>query len=541
MSTLLQVHSDLGQDTDVDIFVPQSLVITTDVFAEFISANQLGDFSISESRDEEVAAAFKQAVLPEWLVSDLRAYLTYIDYPLAVRSSSLLEDDQFKPYAGLYRTYMLSNDHEDIEVRLSQLLAAIKMVYASTYYQGPKEFALRVGHRTEEEKMAVLIQQVVGQATNGYYYPTLSGVAQSHNYYPFSKMKPEDGVVTIAMGLGRLVMEGESALRFSPVHPRILPQFSKVDDILQNAQKIFYALKRNTRDLVEGTEEDVAVTKRDVSDAADEPPLQMVASTYDPTEHRIRDTFHHQGAKIVTFASILKHNMFPLPQLMKAIMEIGRVGMGCPVELEFSLNLYPDRQQIPQLAVLQLRPMTEMTHQKASRIDDDLIAKSFCHSTQSLGTTARNDIEDILYVRPETLDPAKTVDIAAEIGGLNATLIGENRKYLLVGPGRWGSADRWLGIPVRWEDISGVAAIVETFSDKLRAEPSQGSHFFHNLIALGINYITIREHSDDHFDWQALTALPRINETEHLVHARSAKPLGFKVDGVKSRTVIYLE
>jgi CheY-like chemotaxis protein len=540
MSALLQMHSDLAEDTDVDIFVPQSLVITTDVFAEFVAANDLSAFSISECRDDEIADAFSRAELPEWLVGQLRAYLARIDYPIAVRSSSLQEDDQFKPYAGLYRTYMMSNDNEDIEVRLSQLLAAIKLVYASTYYKGPKEFALRVGHRTEEEKMAVLIQQVVGQSVNGFFYPTLSGVAQSYNYYPFSKMRPDDGIVTIAMGLGRPVMEGESAVRFSPVHPRILPQFSKVDDILENTQKIFYALKLDTNELAAGVEDDVAVAKRDVGDAVDEPPMQLIASTYVPAEHRIRDAFHHQGAKVVTFASILKHGMFPLPRLMQAIMEIGRVGMGCPVELEFSLNLYPDRQRTPELAVLQIRPMTEMSRGKADRIDDALISKSFCHSTQSLGTSVGDNIVDILYVRPETLDPAETVQIAAEIGHLNGALINENRKYLLVGPGRWGSADRWLGIPVRWEDISGVAAIVETYSDKLRAEPSQGSHFFHNLIALGINYMTIREHSDDHFDWQALTTLPKIEETDHMVHTRTSHPLGFKIDGVNSRAAIWI-
>lgn len=540
MSALLQIHWDLGEDTDVDIFVPQSLVITTDAFAEFVAANDLSAFSISDCPDEEIAEAFSRAEMPQWLIVQLRAYLTRIDYPLAVRSSSLLEDDQFKPYAGLYRTYMLSNDHQDIEVRLSQLLAAIKLVYASTYYQGPKEFALRVGHRTEEEKMAVLIQQVVGQSCNGFFYPTLSGVAQSYNYYPFSKMRPEDGVVTIAMGLGRLVMEGESALRFSPLHPRILPQFSKVDDILENAQKIFYALKLDTHELVAGVADDVAVAQRHVGDAVGETPIQMVASTYDPAEHRIRDTFHHQGAKVVTFASILKHDLFPLPRLMRAIMEIGRVGMGCPVELEFSLNLYPDRQRTPELAVLQLRPMTEMSHRKANRIDGALISKSFCHSTQSLGSRVRDELVDILYVRPETLDPAKTVEIAAEIGRLNATLVNENRKYLLVGPGRWGSADRWLGIPVRWEDISGVAVIVETYSDKLRADPSQGSHFFHNLIALGINYMTIRDHPDDRFDWQALLTLPTIKETDHMVHAQTAHPLGFQIDGINSRAAIWI-
>ena len=540
MSTLLQLNQQLNEKyTPVDIMIPQSLVITTEGFDDFIEANGLGGFATSQSSDDEVTAAFSRSEMPQWIEDHLRAYLAKINYPLAIRSSSLLEDDQFKPYAGLYRTYMLPNSHPDLEVRLARLLAAIKLVYASTYYQDPKKFALRVGHRTEEEKMAIIIQQVVGRPYNGYYYPTLSGVAQSHNYYPFSKMRPDEGAVTMAMGLGRLVMEGEAALRFSPAHPRILPQFSKVDDILDNAQKVFYALKLSVGEPELNLEQDTAVVKREVLDAVQETPLQLLAGTYNPDEHRIRDSYHHSGLKVLTFAPLLKYDLFPLPRLMQEIMRIGQVGMGCPVELEFSLNLHADRKKTPQLAILQLRPMTEVAHKTSHGIDDQLISKSFCYSTRSLGSSDRNDIEDILYVRPETFDPAKTKEIAGEIGRFNAQLTDWGRRYLLVGPGRWGSADPWLGIPVRWADISGVAAIIETFSDKLKAEPSQGSHFFHNIIALGINYITVQERGEDFLDWETIRLLPIEKEGDFVVHARAPEPLGLTVDGVTSSTAVW--
>jgi CheY-like chemotaxis protein len=542
MSTLLHVNADFkSKYGEVDIFVPQSLVITTEVFEDFIDINGLGDFAVADSSDDDVAQAFIRSDLPQWVMQQLRAFLADIRYPLAVRSSSLLEDDQFKSYAGLYRTHMLSNNHPDTDVRLAQLATAIKSVYASTYYRDPKKFALRVGHRTEEEKMAIIIQRVVGQPFNDFFYPTLSGVAQSHNYYPFSKMKPEEGIVTIAMGLGRLVMEGEAGLRFSPAHPRILPQFAKVEDVLDNAQKTFYALNMAGKDISSRIEDDVAVVRRSVGDAVEESPMSLLCGTYNPDEHRIRDSFHHQGVKVPTFASILKHDLFPLPLLMQEIMNIGQVGMGCPVEIEFSLNIFPDRNQTPQLAILQLRPMTEVAHKMSDGIDDELIARSFCFSTQSLGGSDRNDIQDVIYVRPETFEPSRTTQIATEIGRINSRLTATGRRYLLVGPGRWGSADTWLGIPVRWADISGVAAIIETWSDKLKAEPSQGSHFFHNIIALGINYITVREHGDDFLHWNALTCLPKIDQTEFVVHARATEPLALKVDSHNSSTVVWTE
>lgn len=541
ISTLLHFNSELSQKyAQVNISVPQSLVITTEGFDAFIELNDLGNFSTSDMSDEDVAKVFSQSDLPQWIVDQLRSYLSQIHYPLAIRSSSLLEDDQFMPYAGLYRTYMLPNNDPDLDVRLAHLTAAVKLVYASTYYEDPKTFARRVGHRTEEEKMAIIIQEVVGQQHGCFFYPTLSGVAQSYNYYPFSKMKPEEGIVTVAMGLGKLVMEGEASLRFSPVHPQVLPQFAKVEDVLDNSQKFFYALKLGAPNASICIADDTTVAKRNIFEAMDEPPMKMLAGTYCPEEHRIRDSYLDRGHKVLTFASVLKYNVFPLAKLLKEILAIGQEGMGCPIEVEFSVNLYPDKSHPPELAILQLRPMTAAATKMTANIDAEDISRAFCYSLKALGNAGRDDIRDIVYVRPETFDVAKTADIAAEIGKLNTEILALGRKYLLVGPGRWGSADTWLGIPVRWADISGVAAIIEAFSDKLKAEPSQGSHFFHNIITLGINYITVREAGEDFLNWACLTALPKVKETAYVVHACVEKPIALKVDGLKSSAVVML-
>ena len=459
-------------------------------------------------------------------------------YPLAIRSSSLLEDAQFRAYAGLYRTYMITNDCPDLEQRLKHLVHAIKLVYASTYYEGPKAFSKRVGHRTEEEQMAVIIQKLVGSQYDDSFYPAISGVAQSYNYYPFARMKPEEGIVTIAMGLGRAVVDGEKTLRFSPAHPQLLPQRSTVEDILENAQRHFYALRMEKTCHFLETNDGANLWHREVSDADSELPLQLLASTYVPDEHRIRDTVHVPGQRVLTFAHILKYREFPLADILKDLLELGERGMGCPVEMEFSVNLTDDDHLQPQFAFLQLRPMTARAELEQVDISSEEIDNAFCISGRALGNAEKRDMADIIFVKPETFDPGKTMTIAREIARLNAALVKENRKYLLIGPGRWGSADRWLGIPVSWADISGVGAMIETESEKLVAEPSQGSHFFHNITTLGINYITVSKHADGRIDWNWLTALPRLHDDSFVAHARLDAPVTLKVDGRRSLCVI---
>jgi CheY-like chemotaxis protein len=524
---------------DVNIFIPHTLVITTEGFDIFVEENDLKDLAKSNTPDEEIAEAFRNADFPELIAKDLKAYLDRIKYPLAIRSSSLLEDAQFRAYAGLYRTYMLPNDDPDLDARLEQLINAIKLVYASTYFQDPKAFSKRVGHRTEEEKMAVIIQQLVGERYGDYFYPTLSGVAQSHNYYPFAKMKPEEGIATVALGLGKTVMEGEKALRFSPKFPQLLPQRSTVEDILENSQQLFYSLKMGGEHPELGIHEDANLAKRDISDADEEAPVKLLASTYIPDEHRIRDSAHMEGYRILTFAQILKYGQFPLAEVLSEVLALGQEGMGCPVELEFSMNMPQDPERKPEFAFLQLRPMTARAELLQVEISDDEIARAFCFSSRALGNTETSDIADIIYVKPDDFDPARTQQIAREIGELNSKLMSESRKYLLIGPGRWGSADRWLGIPVSWAEICGVAAMVEMSSSQLKADPSQGSHFFHNITTLGITYATVSEGESDFINWDWLKVQPVANETAYMAHAQLDKPFNLKVDGRSSKCVMY--
>ena len=542
ISTLLRRNSEIHQKFDqVNLLVPKTLVITTEGFNSFIEENDLTALSKSDLPDKEIVECFQKAHFPVDIAEDLRAYLAQVHYPLAIRSSGLLEDAQFRAYACLYSTYLIPNDHPDLEARLAHLIAAIKGVYASTYFREAKGFARRVGHRTEDEKMAVIVQQLIGQAYGNYFYPAISGVAQSHNYYPFSHMQPEDGIVNIALGLGKMVAEGEKTLRFCPKYPQLLPQRSTVDDILENAQNFFYVMKMGDCSSQVDIDEDATLEKREVIDAAQETPIKLLASTYFPGEHKIRDTVQMTGYPVLTFAQVLKYQTFPLADILAAVLEAGHQGMGCPVEIEFSINLSSTKGGKSEFALLQIRPMSARTEHLKVDIRDEEIARAFCYSDNALGNAVKTDIADILFVKPDDFDPGHTVEIAREIGKVNSQLVSTDRKYLLIGPGRWGSADRWLGIPVNWTEICGVGAIIETTFLRLKADPSQGSHFFHNITTLGINYISISDHGEDFLNWEWLTSQPAATETSFVTHVKLDKPFTLKVDGRKSRCVMFTE
>ncbi len=543
LSTLLQQNPDLhAKFPEVDIRVPKTLVISTEAFDTFINQNDLKDISNSDLSDAQISERFINSHFPNWLRDELETMLTYFAYPLAVRSSSLLEDAQFQPFAGIYRTYMLPNQHSDLKLRLERLVQAVKLVYASTYMETPRSYAKSTMHRTEDEKMAVVIQQLTGARHGGYFYPAFAGVAQSYNFYPVSHMKPEEGIAHIALGLGKTVVEGGTSLRFSPKYPQLLPQFSTVDDILKHSQRLFYALNLDVFPEDFGSPnnfmDDATLVKLEIDDVRDHPPVLHLCSTYNPQEHRIRDSAGQQGYPVLTFASILKYNTFPLSAILSDVLDMGRKGMGCPVEIEFSVNLpfYGDRK--PEFALLQIRPMAISHHNRNIEINQEDIDGAFCYSTMALGNGKFCDIADIIFVRPETFDPAHTVQIAAEIGTFNRRLVAENRKYLLVGPGRWGSADRWLGIPVTWNEISGVGAIVETTAENLNADPSQGSHFFHNITSLGISYLNTSKKGEDFIDWQWLNSLPALEETGYLKHVKLDRPLTVKINGKTSHAVL---
>ena len=540
MASQLKAHADsFKKIAGLEVRVPKTMVLSTDCFDDFSNAHRLHGFAAGDHEDFDVMTAFQKPDFPEDVRSVLAGFLEKARYPLAVRSSSLLEDAQFQPFAGLYRTYMLPNNHPDFNTRLRRLEQAIKLVYASTYYKAPKSYARSTSHRVEDEKMGVIVQQLTGRINGEYFYPALSGVAQSYNYYPLAHLQPEQGIAHLAMGLGKIVVEGGVALRFSPMYPQFLPQFSTVDDILKNSQRFFYALKLSDFPAELGINEDDTLARLDLDDHPDHSPVKWLSSTYSIAEHRIRDGLQPSGYPVLTFANVLKYKAIPLAAYLSKLLDIGRSGMGCPVEIEFAVGGPATSSQPPQLDLLQIRPMAITAGTMTDVVvTPEEIKRAVLYSEQALGNGQTDDIADIIFVDPETFDPANTMAIASEIGKLNQKFVSSRRKYLLIGPGRWGSADRWLGIPVRWNDISEVGAMVETTAANLKADPSQGSHFFHNITSLGISYITVSDGGNDFIDWQWLGSGHPISRTQYLIHTRLDSPLTIKVDGRESTAVV---
>lgn len=539
ISTQLKENPQLQKKyKNVEIQVPKSLVLSTEGFDSFISENDLKQLATSNRSDEEIAKLFLAAQFPAWLHTDLELFVQHARYPLAVRSSSLLEDAQFQPFAGVYKTYMLPNNHPDPATRLERLIMAIKMVYASTYYESPRSYAQSTFHRLEDEKMAVVIQQLTGSDYGDFYYPAISGVAQSYNFYPISHLKSEEGIAHIALGLGKTVVEGGVSLRFSPRFPQFLPQFSTVDDILKNSQRFFYVLKLKDFPQDISADEDATLQKLEIDDVKEHPPVKHLTSSYSAQDHRIRDGARNAEYPVLTFANVLKYQSFPLAEILTDVLKIGRKGMGCPVEIEFAVNLPLNGEAKPSFDLLQIRPLGIRQHHLDVGISQEDIDAAVCYSTTALGNGCLEEIADIVYVNPDTFDPARTVEIATEIGRINKQLVHQNRKYLLIGPGRWGSADRWLGIPVTWHDISGVGAMIEAATDDLKADPSQGSHFFQNITSLGIGYLTISQNSSDFINWHWLQSLPTTEATTYLTHVKLDQPLTIKIEGKKSQAVI---
>jgi len=539
MSTLLQEQPELHDKyPGVNILIPKTLVICTDGFESFVDKNDLRHFAKEGYGDEEIREGFLKGEMPEWLIKDLTAFLNQVRHPLSVRSSSLLEDAHFQPYAGIYKTYMIPNNHPDFSIRLRHLTQAIKLVYASTYYDSAKSYTKSISTQPQEEAMAVIIQQLVGQEQGDFFYPAIGGVAQSFNFYPVEPMAPEDGVASIALGFGKTVVEGEKALRFCPKYPQVTPQFSTVDDILANAQRFFYTLRVRNYPAELHFETNSNLERREVGDAEEEAPVKAISSTYVPDEYRIRDTGYMPGPKVLTFSPIIKHDVFPLPALLNDLLGISRKSLGCPVEIEFSVNLRSEGHRRGDFFFLQVRPMAFEVERYKVQISQDDLDQAICRSHQALGTGVKEGIEDIVYVKPDVFSPEATVQIAGEVAKLNADLVAAEKPYLLIGPGRWGTADRWLGIPVQWKNISGVCAIIELRNEKLKADPSQGSHFFLNITSLGVHYITVTEGAEDHLDWEWLLSRPVVKETPFLRHVKPEKPLTVKIDSSKSQCVI---
>lgn len=521
--------------TDLTVRFPKTVVIAAQGFDNFVEENGLYHL-YDEDDDLVIGDAFVRHPLPAWLEKDLRAIIRSLRGPLSVRSSSLLEDGHFRPYAGLYNTYMLTNNQADEDERFATLARAVKLVWASTWFAGPKAFSRSVRSSRERDSMAVILQQVVGRRYGDFFYPAMSGVAQSYNYYPLAPMAAEDGVVHLAMGLGKAVVEGETSLRFSPQFPQVLPQFSTVDDVLANGQRTFYAVDMRPAAGKLEVDDRQCLSKRQVSDAEDEEPVLQLASSYIAAEHRIRDG-QHPGMRVLTFAAVLKYGLLPLPKVLTSLLRMSKEAMGCAAELEFAIDLDSDAAAESVFYLLQMRPMVVGQGQLQVVISEEERQTAICHSRQALGYGI-HEILDIIYVKADAFDPAQTPAMAAQISQFNKKMVEAERPYLLVGPGRWGSADRWLGIPVQWQDISGVAAFIELQQEGFKADPSQGTHFFQNITSLAIPYVTVSQ-DEGHCDLDWFGRQERVAETKFVCQVRVKRGLVIKINPLESECVMF--
>jgi len=539
LNTLLAKISRHEAFEGVDLKIPHTFVICSEVFEAFVQSNGLQEFAIQESDNESIARAFTAADLPEKIVQELKTLIQHIRYPLAVRSSSLLEDSQMLPFAGLYSTYMLPNNHEDTNVRLKQLCMAIKLVFASVYYKSPKEYVRNTNFRIEEEKMAVIVQQIAGRNYGGRFYPVMSGVAQSYNYYPISHLRPEDGIVQLALGLGTVIVEGAQTHRFSPRYPEMNPPYASPSEWVKNSQNYFYALGLEDPGAEIVRDEKFSLLKLNLSEAETDGTLFYAGSTFSPQDNAIRDSLAVKGPRLVTFANILKHDVFPLTPILREILRVGREAFGAHIELEFAVNLERNSTRGPEFFLLQIRPMVagqESVDIAWEEVGEEEIA---CVSRHAMGNGVFEGLCDIVYVDPDAFDVSKTRQIALEVGKINQRFIDENRRYVLIGFGRWGTADPWLGIPVEWFQISKARVIVESNLGHFVVDPSQGSHFFHNLISLKMGYFHIGKHTSREFvAWPWLKDKKPFFSGTYVHHLRLAEPLRIRVNGRKSEGVI---
>ncbi len=541
LSSLL-VESDIRKKIrGCQIKIPDTMVIGTDVFDTFMEENNLYDTLLDDLEDAEISDIFINARISKELKASLRKYLSYVTWPIAVRSSSLLEDSQNQPFAGIYSTFMLPNNCIDEETRVEQLCQAIKLVYASAFYRSAKAYIQSTVHITEEEKMAVVLQKLVGKSYGNRFYPIFSGVAQSINYYPVAPLKREDAIASVALGLGRIVVEGEQVLNFSPAYPKVLQGFASPEEALKNSQKHFYALDVDSAgacyDLRMG--EDVTLLQIPASEAEEDGTLVYLASTYVANDNRLRDGVGYAGPKIITFAGILNYEMIPLVKIIKELLRVGGRGMGSPVEIEFASTT--DEKGKPEFYILQIRPLAGIREMKQIKIKQKDIDSSFIHTNKALGNGPLEGIRDILFIPPERFDNTRTPEIAREVGEMNREL--EGRPYLLIGPGRWGTRDHSLGIPVDWDHISNARAIVEASLEDFRIDPSHGTHFFHNITSLGVMYFSIpygtnRAYID--WDWLASRAPKKDKDRKNkfVIHIRLPEDLDIKVDGKSGQGVI---
>ena len=537
LDNIIKTHPDFNTFAGASVQIPKTVVLCTDVFDQFMEQNNLYQIALSDASDDEILRHFLHAQLPDSLIADFFTFFEAVKSPIAIRSSSLLEDAHYQPFAGIYSTYMIPY-LEDKYAMLEMLACAIKGVYASVYYKDSKAYMTATSNVIDQEKMAVILQEVVGKQYDGRYYPNISGVLRSLNYYPIGDERAEDGIASLALGLGKYIVDGGQTLRVSPYHPNQILQTSELDTALRETQTRFYAL--DTRHVGNDFKVDDGfnILNLKVKEAERDHSLNYIASTYDPYDQVIRDGIYDGGRKVITFASVLQHGVFPLPQLLQLSMKYGAESMRRPVEIEFACNINQDRTGA--LYLLQIRPIVD----SKQMLDEDVAAvpdaDCILRSHNSLGHGVTEDVTDIVYVKTDDRFTASdNPTIAREIEKINKTYLDNGANYVLVGPGRWGSSDSWLGIPVKWPHISAARVIVEVTLKNYRVDPSQGTHFFQNLTSFGVGYFTVDENRGDGFFGKSeLDAMPSVMETEHVRVVRFARPLKIMMDGKRQEGAV---
>lgn len=522
----------------VDICIPQTWVIGTEEYDYFIEKNGFEDLFNTEEDYRVIKRRALKVKLSAGLRKKLRALLKQVGVPLSVRSSGLLEDSLSQPFAGIYDTYLIPNNHQDLDRRVRNLEDAIKLVYASIFSKSARSYFDAINYTVSEEKMAILLQGVVGNQYGDRYYPHFSGVAQSYNYYPVAYLTPDDGIAVIGFGLGKYVIDGEKAHRFCPKHPKL--DFIAMEDQIKNSQESFYAIdmRNNHIDLSKG--DDATLIRLGIKEAEQDKTLEYCASVWDRENNRIQVGTSYKGPKILNFAYIVKYDYFPLAQTLEAVLEIIKSAMGTPVEIEFAVNLNKDKSGKPGFYILQIKPLLGDTEDFSLDLSKIKRNELFLYTEKAMGNGKVDDVCDIIYVDPHKFDKTKTLEMTTELEYLNKIMREENRRYILIGPGRWGSRDRSLGIPVAWSHISYARIIVEVELEDFRVDPSLGSHFFHNVTSMNIGYFDIPFGSNNNFiDWDWLKGQRTVHKTKNFVHVRLDKPVLAKMDGRKSISVIY--
>ena len=529
------LHSELerGKFGSVQIEIPSMTILCTDIFDAFMERNHLTESTLGDLPDDRLAYAFQKAELPFEVLGDLRSIVEQVHSPLAIRSSSMLEDTKNEPFAGIYHTKMIPNDEYDPDVRFRQLIEAIKFVYASTYFKAARAYRSTIGHNDRDEKMAVIIQEIIGKRYRSRFYPELAGVARSYNYYPMRPAKPEDGVVNLALGLGKTVVDGGISWAYSPAFPKAEPPFMATPDMLVDTQTDFWAVSMGAPPKYDPIDEGEYIFQANIAAAEQDSALKYVASTYNALSGRLSIGTGFKGPRVLTFAPILVLNQVPFNDLIKSLLEVCEQALGTPVEIEFAMTFDPHR-----FGFLQVRAMavpTDVVHVT----EQELEGKNVLISSQGvLGNGVVDNIRDIVYVKPESFELKNTRLIVPEIELFNDRLLRDSRPYLLIVFGRLGTTDPWLGIPVQWGQVCGAKVIVEATLANVRVELSQGAHYFHNMINLGIKYFSLPFNEQYRIDWKWLASQEVIDETQFIRHVRSKAPLTVHVDGRNSRGVI---